>query len=101
MPCTPVREMDEVVNDPHMHGRGALRRVTHPELGGVVLTAAPLRYGDAPARDLRPSRPVGADTDAVLRDRLGLGDAEMAAPRAPSGRRARRRCFPFPVRTRD
>jgi acyl-CoA dehydrogenase len=101
MPCTPVREMDEVVNDPHMHGRGALRRVTHPELGGVVLTAAPLRYGDAPARDLRPSRPVGADTDAVLRDRLGLGDAEMAAPRVPSGRRARRRGFPFPVRTRD
>jgi CoA:oxalate CoA-transferase len=82
VPCAPVREMDEVVNDPHMHARGALRRVAHPELGEVVLTAGPLRYGDAPARDLVPSRPVGADTEAVFRELLGLGEADVVALRA-------------------
>jgi crotonobetainyl-CoA:carnitine CoA-transferase CaiB-like acyl-CoA transferase len=79
VPCSPVREIDEVVNDPHMHERGALKRVDHPELGEVVLTAGPLRYGDAELRDIKPSRAVGADNATVFKDMIGLDDRELAA----------------------
>ena len=79
VPCAPVRELDEVVNDPHMHERGALRHVQHPDLGDIVLTAGPLRYGDAPDLAIEPSRGIGADTETVIKDLLGLSDQEFAA----------------------
>src|SRR5690606_10388947 len=31
VPCAPVRELDEVVNDPHLHETGMLKWVQHPE----------------------------------------------------------------------
>jgi len=79
VPCSPVREIDEVVNDPHMHERGALKRVDHPELGEIVLTAGPLRYGGAELRNIEPSHAVGADNAAVFKELIGLSDREFAA----------------------
>ena len=50
-PLAPVREIPEVMNDPHMHARGALNWVEHPQLGRVVLPSSPLRlHGAAPGR---------------------------------------------------
>jgi crotonobetainyl-CoA:carnitine CoA-transferase CaiB-like acyl-CoA transferase len=79
VPCAPVRELDEVVNDPHMHERGTLQRLHHPELGEVVLPSGPLRYGGSQPREVTPSKAVGADTVAVLRDWLGLSVQEIDA----------------------
>ena len=79
VPCAPVRELEEVVNDPHMHARGALQHVDHPDLGDVVLTAGPLRYGDSTPREIVPSRGIGADNTSVYHDLLGLSEAEIAA----------------------
>ena len=31
IPCAPVRTAPEVMNDPHMHGRGMLERIIHPD----------------------------------------------------------------------
>ena len=41
VPCAPVRNLAEVVNDPHMHARGALERIEHPELGRDHRAAQP------------------------------------------------------------
>ena len=79
VPCAPVRELDEVVNDPHMHERGALRRVDHPDFGEIVLPTGPIRYGTTPAPELRPSKPIGADSASVLASLLGLSAAEIEA----------------------
>ena len=32
VPCAPVRTLMEVVNDPHLHQRGMLQWIDHPEL---------------------------------------------------------------------
>lgn len=79
IPFAPVREIDEVVNDPHMHARGTLKRLDHPELGSVVLPAGPMFFGDTPRAELIPSKAVGADNQAVFGDWLGLNDEEMIA----------------------
>lgn len=79
VPCAPVRDLPEVVNDPHMHARGALQRVQHPLLGEVVLPTGAMRYGEAPPRALQPSKELGADTETVLARLLGLDEAEIAA----------------------
>lgn len=79
IPCAPVREIDEVVNDPHMHARGTLKRLEHPELGEVVLPAGPMFFGDSPRAELIPSKAVGADNRHVFGDWLGLDEEELAA----------------------
>ena len=70
VPCAPVRTLDEVVNDPNMHARAALQWLDHPQLGRIVVQNSPMRYEGLPPRPLTPSRPLGADTDAVLQSIL-------------------------------
>ncbi len=81
VPCAPVRSLDEVVNDPHMHERGSLQWQDHPELGRIVVQHSPLRFAGDPLRELEPSRKLGADTDALLQERLGLSPEAVAALR--------------------
>jgi len=81
VPCAPVRELPEVVHDPHMHARGSLKRVDHPLLGDVVLPTGPLRFEDAPPQELRPSKELGADSEAVLTGWLGMTPDAVAGLR--------------------
>jgi crotonobetainyl-CoA:carnitine CoA-transferase CaiB-like acyl-CoA transferase len=77
VPCAPVREIDEVVNDPHMHSRGTLQHIDHPELGELVLPTGPLRYGDARPPEIVPSKAIGADNASVFQGWLGLSEQEF------------------------
>jgi formyl-CoA transferase len=79
VPCAPVRTVLEVVDDPHLHARGSLQWIEHPEYGRMVVPMSPLRFdGDAHV-PYQPSAPLGSSTDAVLAERLGLSAAEIAA----------------------
>jgi formyl-CoA transferase len=84
VPCAPVRDLTEVMNDPNMHARGALQWQDHPEFGRIVVPHSPLRFAGAPLRPLEPSHALGADTHAVLHGRLGWDEthAEQATGRA-------------------
>jgi len=79
VPCAPVRDLNEVMNDENMLARGSLQRIDHPELGDVVLPHSPLVFEGTERRPLEPSRPLGASNDAVFGDWLGHSEAELAA----------------------
>jgi crotonobetainyl-CoA:carnitine CoA-transferase CaiB-like acyl-CoA transferase len=79
VPRAPVRELDEVVKDEHMHARGSLKRILHPEMGEVVLPTGPLRYGGSDVRTLEPSRAIGADNASVYGEWLGRTPEDIAA----------------------
>jgi len=72
VPCAPVRELDEVISDPHLFERGTLRRIDHPEFGPIVAAASPLRFDGRPALPERPSEPLGGSSREILATRLGL-----------------------------
>ncbi len=78
VPCAPVRDLDEVVNDAHMHQRRALQWVEHPLYGRVCLPNSPLRFDGVEPMPLRPSGELGCDNREVYGDWLGLSDAEIA-----------------------
>jgi formyl-CoA transferase len=82
VPCAPVRDLDEVVNDPHMHARGALHWIEHPDLGRIPVPGSPMRYQDSAARAIVASRRLGEDNRAVYTDWLGIAPAELAALQA-------------------
>jgi crotonobetainyl-CoA:carnitine CoA-transferase CaiB-like acyl-CoA transferase len=75
--CAPVRDLDEVVNDEHMHFRRALEWVDHPMYGRVCLPNSPMRYDGVDPIELKPSGQLGCDNHAVYGDWLGLSDAEI------------------------
>ena len=81
IPCAPVRGLNEVMEDPHLHARGALRHIDHPLLGDIVAPTGAMRYGDAEPPPIEPSKALGADNDAVYGDWLGRGPDEIAAMR--------------------
>ena len=77
VPCAPVRNLDEVVNDVHMHERRALEWVEHPIYGRVCLPNSPLRFDGVEPMPIRASGALGRDNHEVYGDWLGLSDAEI------------------------
>ena len=77
VPCAPVRTLLEVVNDPHLHARGSLQWIDHPEYGRIVVPSSPIRFSGEVSVPYQPSSALGQDTDAILSDRLLLSDAEI------------------------
>lgn len=80
IPAAPVMTLAEVVDDPHLHARGALVEVDDPVRGPMLLPTAPLRLDASPsAGPPFPAPDLGADTDAILAELLG--DQAEAGPR--------------------
>jgi len=77
VPCAPVRTLMEVVNDPHLHQRGMLQWIDHPELGRIVVQSSPIRFDGAPPLPHEASRKLGADNESVL-GWLGKSQDEVA-----------------------
>jgi CoA:oxalate CoA-transferase len=76
VPSAPVREVAEVVADPHLRQRGMLRELDHPDFGPLVVPHTPLHVGDYNA-DLVPSPSLGQDNEAIYRDWLGVDDESL------------------------
>ncbi len=82
IPAAPVRNVAEIMSDPHMHGRGMLEHIDHPQLGRVVLPNSPLRLHGAAKVAPTPSPKVGADNLSIYGDWLGLSAGEISEMRA-------------------
>jgi crotonobetainyl-CoA:carnitine CoA-transferase CaiB-like acyl-CoA transferase len=81
MPSAPVRDLREVMNDPHMHGRGTLEWIDHPDLGRIVVPTGPIRIHGADTVKTVPSPALGEHNAEVYGDWLGLSPAEIEALR--------------------
>ncbi len=75
----PVRDVDEVMQDRHMHDRGMLDWIEHDEIGRIVVPTTPLRIHGADSVDTVPSPKLGQHNREIYGDWLGLSAAEIAA----------------------
>jgi crotonobetainyl-CoA:carnitine CoA-transferase CaiB-like acyl-CoA transferase len=78
IPCAPVRTAPEVINDPHMHARGMLAHLDHPELGDIVVPNTPLRLHGTNPVGAGPSPTIGQHNAEIYGDWLGLSAGEIA-----------------------
>jgi len=78
VPCAPVRDLNEVIHDPHMLERRALEWIDHPDLGKVPLPNSPMRYEGTEPLAIVPSRKLGQDNDTVYGEWLGLPQDDIA-----------------------
>jgi len=79
IPLAPVREVDEVMHDRHMHERGFLADIEHDELGPITVPTSPLRFHGADRRPTSPSPKLGQHNAEIYGGWLGLSAGEIAA----------------------
>ena len=78
VPCAPVHDVAEALDNPFFRERGGVRDVPHPDRPDFKLLASPFRL-DEPLPN-RPGPKLGQDTDAILAE-LGYRGREVAALR--------------------
>lgn len=59
IPCSPVNQIDDLVEDPHLRAVGFFEPVDHPSEGPMLAMRSPLRFSKSPCetRNLAPSKP--------------------------------------------
>ena len=80
VPASAIMDTSDLYTDPHLQSRDFVRSVTHPAAGPIELLRWPplMSASDVP---IEPAPMLGAHTDAVLREDLGLDERELAALR--------------------
>jgi len=78
IPLAPVRNVDEVMHDPHMHERGFLDDIDHDEIGRITVPTSPLRFHGADRRKTTPSPKLGQHNDEIYGGWLGLSADEIS-----------------------
>jgi formyl-CoA transferase len=79
--CGVVKELPEVMTDPHLLERGALQQLNHPQLGPITIFTSPLRFNGEPSRPRSPSPMLGADNAQIYCGELGFSSEELASLR--------------------
>jgi crotonobetainyl-CoA:carnitine CoA-transferase CaiB-like acyl-CoA transferase len=79
VPAAPVRDLIEVTNDPHMHARGMLEWIEHPQFGRIVVPNSPLRIHGADPVPTEPSPRLGQHNHEILAGMLNMSADEITS----------------------
>ncbi|MBL1110818.1 CoA transferase [Streptomyces sp. 110] len=78
VPVGKMNTVREVFDDPHMLARGVVGSFDHPTEGVFPALRTPLRVSNAGSPEISTPPLLGADTESILKENLGLGEAEIA-----------------------
>jgi len=78
IPFAPVRNMEEVVHEPHFRARGFWVAVEHPEAGTVEHPGAPYKFSTMPWAIRRPAPLLGQHNEEIYCGRLGYSKEQLA-----------------------
>jgi crotonobetainyl-CoA:carnitine CoA-transferase CaiB-like acyl-CoA transferase len=72
VPCGPINDLAQVFAEPQVQHRGMRIDLPHPTAGTVPGVRNPALFSRTPLEYCRAPPELGADTEAVLREKLGL-----------------------------
>lgn len=81
VPCGPINDFSQAMQDPHFLARDMIEEVEHPKLGRMKMVGIPTKFSKTPGAVRTAAPTFGQDTDAVLR-RLGLSQDRIAELRS-------------------
>ena len=77
IPVGPILSMKEISEDESLRQTGTIVDVEHPERGNYLTVGNPIKLSDSPSDVLR-SPLLGEHTDEILKDILGMSDADIS-----------------------
>jgi formyl-CoA transferase len=77
VPVCPIYSIADIFADPHYQARGDIVRAVDPDIGEVPMPAVLPRFSRTPGAVEHPGPPLGAQTDEILRQVLGLTEGEV------------------------
>lgn len=80
--CGPINTLDQVFADAQVKSRNCVVQMRHASGEVVQLIANPVRLSGTPPQYRLPPPALGEHTDIVLRDTVGMTDAELATLRS-------------------
>lgn len=78
IPAAPALKSLEIPEHPQHKTRGFFERVDHPATGPYPIAGMPFRLSKTPGRIRSPAPTLGQHSEVVLKQHLGLSDAEYA-----------------------
>jgi crotonobetainyl-CoA:carnitine CoA-transferase CaiB-like acyl-CoA transferase len=78
VPCAPVQNIEQVLNDPQVKARGMLIEQDHPVLGKVQLPNLPFKFSGCDIRQTVPAPLMGQHNRQIAAS-LGYSDEKVAA----------------------
>ena len=81
VPCGPIMSTEDLANDVHVKGREMYVELDHPQRGKWFNVGMPIKLSASPAK-IKRSPTLGEHTDEILKEVLGMSDAEIAAKKA-------------------
>ena len=75
---SPILDIAEVVDDPHLNARGYFVEVEHPIIGKAKIPGIPFKLSETPGSVDRPSPLVGEHNETILGKYLGMSTEEVA-----------------------
>lgn len=82
VPHSPVLGVTAALASPHALARDMVVEATHATIGAMKVVGRPVKFPGAEQPPVTAPPAFGQHTEAVLREALGYGDAEIAALRA-------------------
>jgi formyl-CoA transferase len=81
VPCGPVLDTVELLNDSHMKERGMVVTINHPVRGEFTMPGCPVRLEHSPV-EVKSAPLHGEHNGEIYKEYLGLGAAELASLKA-------------------
>jgi CoA:oxalate CoA-transferase len=77
VPCGPINNIEQLVNDPQVLSRGMIVDVEHPVAGKVKMPGCPIKLSGTPTDQYKPAPILGADVDSILQKYAGASTEEI------------------------
>ena len=84
VPCGPINNLEQVLNEPQILAREMVVDVDVPVAGPTKVTGVPIKLSETPGAVRTPPPTLGQHTDEVLESVLGMDEAQRKALREKS-----------------
>ncbi|ORY17788.1 caib/baif family protein-like protein [Clohesyomyces aquaticus] len=77
MPYAAINDVQATLNHEHVLARNMVKEVEHPNCGPIKLVNTPVKYSYSEPGIRMPPPTLGQHTDEILKDTLGMSDADI------------------------